>query len=87
MTELLNGGPYGIIENVRDWYNAVFQVSAERCLDVDKEDISDELECLDLTLMVIKEERSLAQMASTLGKTEEAKDWLIKADKHHQTGQ
>lgn len=52
-------GPYGIIENVRDWYNAVFQVSAERYLDVDKEDISDELECLDLTLMVIKEERSL----------------------------
>jgi hypothetical protein len=73
-------GPYGIIENVRDWYNAVFQVSAERYLDVDKEDISDELECLDLTLMVIKEERSLAQMASTLGKTDEAKDWLIKAE-------
>lgn len=23
-------GPYGLIENVRDWYNAVFQVSAER---------------------------------------------------------
>jgi hypothetical protein len=49
-------GPYGIIENVRDWYNAVFQVSAERYLDVDKEDISDELECLDLSLMVRKQE-------------------------------
>jgi hypothetical protein len=73
-------GPYGIIENVRDWYNAVFQVSAERYLDVDKEDISDELECLDLTLMVIKEERSLAQMASTLGKLEEARDWQKKAE-------
>ncbi|MEN8226144.1 MAG: hypothetical protein ABFS05_12375, partial [Bacteroidota bacterium] len=46
---LLEWGPYGIIENVRDWYNAVFQVSAERYLDVDKEDISDELECLDLS--------------------------------------
>ncbi len=49
-------GPYGIIENVRDWYNAVFQVSAERYLDVDKEDISDELECVDLTFMIIKNE-------------------------------
>lgn len=73
-------GPYGLIENVRDWYNAVFQVSAERYLDVDKEDISDELECLDLTLMVIKEERSLANMAESLGKTAESKYWLDKAD-------
>jgi uncharacterized protein YbjT (DUF2867 family) len=74
-------GPYGIIENVRDWYNAVFQVSAERYLDVDKEDISDELECLDLTLMVIKEERSLGKMASILGKTAEAKKWKDLAEK------
>ena len=74
-------GPYGIIENVRDWYNAVFQVSAERYLDVDKEDISDELECLDLTLMVIKEERSLEKMATILGKAEEAKKWKELAGK------
>jgi hypothetical protein len=74
-------GPYGIIENVRDWYNAVFQVSAERYLDVDKEDISDELECLDLTLMVIREERSLAQMAAILGKKEDAGRWLDLAEK------
>lgn len=74
-------GPYGIIENVRDWYNAVFQVSAERYLDVDKEDISDELECLDLTLMVIKEERCLAKMASLLGKEVESKKWLSLAEK------
>jgi hypothetical protein len=73
-------GPYGIIENVRDWYNAVFQVSAERYLDVDKEDISDELECVDLTLMVIKEMRSLASIATELGKKEEAAAWKIKAD-------
>ncbi len=73
-------GPYGIIENVRDWYNAVFQVSAERYLDVDKEDISDELECLDLTLMVIKEERSLARMAGILGKTGDEKKWRSLAD-------
>ncbi|MFA8343027.1 MAG: amylo-alpha-1,6-glucosidase [Rhodothermaceae bacterium] len=73
-------GPYGIIENVRDWYNAVFQVSAERYLDVDKEDISDELECLDLTLMVIKEMRSLAKMASELKLPEEAEKWTNKAD-------
>ena len=67
-------GPYGIIENVRDWYNAVFQVSAERYLDVDKEDISDELECLDLSLMVVKEMRSLSEMAEELGKTERGKN-------------
>ena len=73
-------GPYGIIENVRDWYNAVFQVSAERYLDVDKEDISDELECLDLTLMVIKEERCLAKMAKILGKNAETKKWMDLAD-------
>ncbi|MBN2173391.1 MAG: hypothetical protein JW731_04625 [Bacteroidales bacterium] len=73
-------GPYGIIENVRDWYNAVFQVSAERYLDVDKEDISDELECLDLTLMVINEMRCLSEMAEVLGKTSEARDWELKAD-------
>ncbi|MCX6244061.1 MAG: trehalase family glycosidase [Bacteroidetes bacterium] len=74
-------GPYGIIENVRDWYNAVFQVSAERYLDVDKEDISDELECLDLTLMVIKEEKCLAKMAAVLGKTEESREWMNLAEK------
>ncbi len=73
-------GPYGIIENVRDWYNAVFQVSAERYLDVDKEDISDELECLDLTLMMIKEEKCLAKMANELGKIKEAEEWQKKAD-------
>ncbi|MCX6285798.1 MAG: trehalase family glycosidase [Bacteroidetes bacterium] len=73
-------GPYGIIENVRDWYNAVFQVSAERYLDVDKEDISDELECLDLTLMVVKEEKSLSLMAEALGKKEESHMWKEKAD-------
>ncbi|MEI6455639.1 MAG: trehalase family glycosidase [bacterium] len=74
-------GPYGIIENVRDWYNAVFQVSAERYLDVDKEDISDELECLDLTLMVIKEERSLSEIARVLGKEKESKQWLELAER------
>ncbi len=78
---LFEWGPYGIIENVRDWYNAVFQVSAERYLDVDKEDISDELDCLDLTLMMINEMRSLSKMAKELGKNDEAKAWTDKADK------
>jgi hypothetical protein len=73
-------GPNGIIENVRDWYNAVFQVSAERYLDVDKEDISDELECLDLSCMVVKEERCLSDMAKELGMKKEAKKWSEKAD-------
>jgi hypothetical protein len=74
-------GPYGIIENVRDWYNAVFQVSSERYLDVDKEDISDELECLDLTVMMVNEMRMLANMAAELGKKGEAKKWEKLANK------
>lgn len=73
-------GPYGIIENVRDWYNAVFQVSEDRFLDVDKEDISDELECLDLSLMICKEMRSLSKMAESLGKKTEAGKWTSEAD-------
>ena len=78
---LLEWGPYGIIENVRDWYNAVFQVSAERYLDVDKEDISDELECLDLNLMAINEMNYLAKMAHDLGLEEEALAWEEKSRK------
>ena len=76
---LLEWGPYGIIENVRDWYNAVFQVSAERYLDVDKEDISDELECLDLSLMAINEMHYLALMAGELGLKKDQKKWKKKA--------
>lgn len=74
-------GPYGIIENVRDWYNAVFQVSAERYLDVDKEDISDELECLDLSLMMVKEMRCLSEMAFELDMKIEGGKWEKKANK------
>jgi glycogen debranching enzyme len=80
---LFEWGPYGIIENVRDWYNVVFQVSKERHLDIDKEDISDELECLDLSLMLVKEMKSLSKMAEVLGKSKEAKQWLKLAN---QTG-
>ena len=76
---LLEWGPYGIIENVRDWYNAVFQVSADRYLDVDKEDISDELECLDLSLMAINEMNYLAKMADELGREKEMKKWSKKS--------
>ena len=78
---LFEWGPYGIIENVRDWYNVVFQVSKERYLNVDKEDISDELECLDLTAMVIKEMRSLSKIAEVLGNKKDAANWTKKADK------
>lgn len=72
---LLEWGPYGIIENVRDWYNAVFQVSAERYLDVDKEDISDELECLDLSLMAINEINYLSKMAHIIGLEDDKYYW------------
>jgi len=78
---LYEWGPYGIIENVRDWYNVIFQVSEERYLDIDKEDISDELECLDLSLMVVNEMKCLGRMALELGKHDEANEWLEKANK------
>lgn len=78
---LFEWGPYGIIENVRDWYNVVFQVSKDRHLDIDKEDISDELECLDLSLMMVKEMKSLATMAELLDLNEEAAAWREKAEK------
>lgn len=77
---LYEWGPYGIIENVRDWYNVVFQVSKERHLDIDKEDISDELEDLDLSLMVVKELKSLSRMAEILGDNKEKEKWMNKAD-------
>ncbi|MCF8236311.1 MAG: hypothetical protein K9G67_16015 [Bacteroidales bacterium] len=77
---LFEWGPYGIIENVRDWYNAVFQVSAERYLDVDKEDISDELECLDLSMMLSNEMQHLSKMAKVLGKEKEAGRWQKQAE-------
>jgi neutral trehalase len=65
---------------VRDWYNVIFQVSKERHLDIDKEDISDELEDLDLSLMVVSEMKSLSKMAAELGEKEESKQWSAKAD-------
>ncbi|MGC8866019.1 MAG: MGH1-like glycoside hydrolase domain-containing protein [Bacteroidales bacterium] len=68
-------GPYGLIENVRDWYNVIFQVSKERFLDIDKEDISDELECLDLSLMVLKELKSLSEMAGLQGLLRDKRQW------------
>ena len=77
---LFEWGPYGLIENVRDWYNVIFQVSKERHLDIDKEDISDELECLDLSLMIVKEMRCLSKMAAKLGRKNEAKKWSDQAD-------
>lgn len=72
-------GPYGIIENVRDWHNVIFQVSDERYLGVETEDVSDKLECLDLSLMVHKEMISLKRMAEELGERHGARNWERKA--------
>jgi hypothetical protein len=72
-------GPYGIIENVRDWHNVIFQVSDERYLGVESEDVSDKLECLDLSLMVHKEMISLKRMAEELGERRGVRNWERKA--------
>lgn len=76
---LFEWGPYGLIENVRDWNNVIFQVSAQRYLNIGKEDISDELECLDLTVMISNEMKYLARMAGLLEKRSEKEKWENKA--------
>ncbi len=77
---LFEWGPYGLIENVRDWFNVIFQVHKERYLDIPSEDISSQLEDLDLSLMVVNEMKSLAKMADALGKENEKIEWQKKAN-------
>jgi len=60
-------GPYGIIENVRDGWNVVFQLFSEGT--DEGRDISHELEVLDLTCEVANEMYYLKLMAKELGDT------------------
>jgi len=63
-------GPYGIIENVRDGWNAVFQLFSHG--EDEGRDISDELDALDLTTQVANEMWYLWKMAEELGLEDEA---------------
>jgi hypothetical protein len=72
-------GPYGIIENVRDGWNAVFQLFSEG--EDEGRDISDELDALDLTCQVANEIYYLRLMAEELDYQEEIARWSKKFDK------
>jgi len=67
-------GPYGIIKNVRDGWNVVFQLFSEG--EDEGRDISDELDALDLTCQVANEVYHLYLMAKELGYDKEAEMWL-----------
>ncbi len=69
-------GPYGIIENVRDGWNVVFQLFSEGR--DEGRDISNELDALDLTTQVANEMYYLRLMANELGDEKGFKEWSEK---------
>jgi len=69
-------GPYGIIENVRDGWNVVFQLFSEG--EDEGRDISHELDVLDLTAEVANEMFSLKQMAQELHDSAGVREWSTK---------
>jgi hypothetical protein len=69
-------GPYGIIENVRDGWNVVFQLFSEG--EDEGRDISHELDVLDLTAEVANEMFSLKQMALELHDSAGVREWSAK---------
>ncbi|MBN1542836.1 hypothetical protein JW992_11875, partial [candidate division KSB1 bacterium] len=70
---LFEWGPYGIIENVRDGWNVVFQLFSEG--EDEGRDISSELDALDLSVQVANELFYLVEMAKELGDAEAAEQW------------
>jgi hypothetical protein len=73
---LFEWGPYGIIENVRDGWNVVFQLFSEGT--DEGRDISHELDVLDLTCEVANEMHYLGLMAKELGDTAGVREWSQK---------
>jgi hypothetical protein len=67
-------GGNSMLENVRDELDVIWQLFG------DKDDSPSRVKALDLMCMMVKEERSLAAMASQLGLADEAHDWNGKAD-------
>ncbi|HOX87347.1 MAG TPA: trehalase family glycosidase [bacterium] len=70
---LFEWGPYGIIENVRDGWNVVFQLFSDG--EDEGRDISAELEALDLSVQVANEMFYLEKMATELGDKQGADHW------------
>ncbi len=74
---LLEWGPYGIIENVRDDWNVVFQMmNPSRGLE--GRDISHDLDCLDLSSQTANEMYYLKLMARELGDQAGVEEWSEK---------
>ena len=69
-------GPYGIIENVRDGWNVVFQLFSEG--EDEGRDISHELDVLDLTAEVANEMYALRLMAKELNDHAGLGEWTEK---------
>ncbi|MGC8596025.1 MAG: MGH1-like glycoside hydrolase domain-containing protein [Candidatus Kryptoniota bacterium] len=76
---LFEWGPYGMIENVRDDWNVVFQLLAKS--HTDTVDISNQLDCLDLSCQVANEIYYLKLMAHELGYSAEERNYSKKFDK------
>lgn len=76
---LYEWGPYGIIENVRDGWNVVFQLFSEG--EDEGRDISHQLDVLDLTAEVANEMYYLARMSRELGDTTGVREWTEKFNK------
>ncbi len=77
---LYEWGPYGIIENVRDDWNVVFQMfNPTRALN--GSDISNQIKCLDLSSQVANEMYYLGLMVGALGDSSGVHEWTAKFDK------
>ncbi len=72
---LLEWGGHTLLECVRDYLNAVFDLLGK------EPDTLNQLEALDLSSMAVKEMKSLSEMAKILGKKEESLKWKRRADK------
>lgn len=72
---LLEWGGHTLLECVRDYLNAVFDLLGKA------PETLNQLEALDLSSMVVKEMRSLQEMARLLGLDKEAKLWEKKIEK------
>jgi glycogen debranching enzyme len=71
----LEWGGHAILECVRDGFNAVYDLFGGTA------DVPRRFEALDLSLMMVKELRSLEAMAAELQKMEEAREWKERAER------
>lgn len=71
---LLEWGGHTLLECVRDYLNAVFDLLGKA------PETLNQLEALDLSCMVVKEMRSLEKMAEILGMKNEAREWGQKVE-------